>query len=64
MDGQKQQHITTEQSPTNVMGRDILHRLGIHLIASKPTGQTISLISDISIEQNITKKIFKKYPHL
>ena len=34
------------------MGKDILHKLGIHLTASKPTGKTIGLISDTTIEQN------------
>ena len=50
--------------PQNVMGRDILRQLGIQLTATKPTGKTIGLISDISTEQNIIKWIFKKYPHL
>ena len=50
--------------PQNVMGRDILQQLGIHLTATKPTGKTIGLISDSSREQNIIKWIFKKYPHL
>ena len=45
------------------MGRDILQQLGIHLTATKPTGKTIGLISDTSIEQNVIKWIFKKYPH-
>ena len=30
------------------MGRDILHKLGIGLTASKPTGKTIDFISDFS----------------
>ena len=38
--------------PQNVMGKDILQKLGIHLTASKPTGKTIGLISDTTIEQN------------
>ena len=46
------------------MGRDILQQIGIYLRATKPTGQTIGLISDASTEQNIIKWIFKKYPHL
>ena len=50
--------------PQNVMGRDILHQLGLHLTASKPTGKTIGLKSDITIEQNIVKWIFRKNPHL
>ena len=41
--------------PQNVMGRDILRQLGIQLTATKPTGKTIGLISDISTEQNIIK---------
>ena len=50
--------------PQPVIGRDILQQLGIYLTATKPTGKTISLISDASTEQNIIKWIFKKYPHL
>ena len=50
--------------PQNFMRRDILHKLGIHLTASKPTGKTIGLISDTTMEQKIIKWIFKKYPHL
>ena len=50
--------------PQNVMGRDILQQLGIHLTATKPIGKTIGQISDSSTEQNIIKWIFKKYPHL
>ena len=46
------------------MGRDILHKLGGHLTASKPTGNTIGLISDKTIERNIIRWIFKKYRHL
>ena len=50
--------------PQNVMGRDILRKLGNHLTASKPIGKTVGLISDATIEQNLIKWIFKKYPHL
>ena len=50
--------------PQNVMARDVLRQLGIQLTATKPTGKTIGLISDISTEQNIIKWIFKEYPHL
>ena len=50
--------------PQNVMGRDVLRKLGIHLSASKPIGKTVGLISDATIEQNLIKLIFKKYPHL
>ena len=50
--------------PQIVMGRDILRKLGIHLTASKPIVETVGLISDATIEQNIIKRIFKKYPHL
>ena len=50
--------------PQNVMGRDILRKLGIHLTASKPIGKTVGLISDATIEQNIINWMFKKYPHL
>ena len=41
--------------PQNVMGGDILHKLGIHLTASKPKGKTVGLISDTTIEQNTIK---------
>ena len=50
--------------PQPVMGRDILQQLGIFLSATKPTGKTINIVSDTSIEQNIIKWIFKKYPHI
>ena len=46
--------------PQNVMGRDILYKLGIHLTASKPKDKTVGLISDTTMEQNIIKWIFKK----
>ena len=46
------------------MERDILRKLGVHLTASKPNGKTVVLISHTTIEQNIIKWIFKKYPHL
>ena len=41
--------------PQNVMGRDILRKLGIHLIASKPKDKTVGLISYTTIEQNIIR---------
>ena len=50
--------------PQNVMGRDILYKLGIHLTATKPNGKTVGLISDTTTEQIIIKWIFKRYPHL
>ena len=50
--------------PQNVMGRDILRKLGRHLTASKPKRKTVGLISDTTIEQNIIKWIFIKYQHL
>ena len=50
--------------PQNVLGRDILHKVGIHLTASKPTVKTIGLISDTTIEQTVIKCISKIYSHL
>ena len=56
--------LLVNELPQNVMGRDILRKLRIHLSASKPIGKTVGLISDTTIEQNIFKWIFKKYLHL
>ena len=56
--------LSVNNLPQNVMGRDILRKLGIQLTASKPKGKTVGLISDTTIEQNIIKWIFRKYPHL
>ena len=65
VEGNKLQNFAGQQNvPQNVMGRDILRKLGIHLSASKPIGKTVGLILDTTIEQSIIKWIFKKYPHL
>ena len=46
------------------MGRDLLAKLGITLNATKNTGKTINLISQLQAEKNIIKWAFQKYPHL
>ena len=46
------------------MGRDMLPSLGISLQQTNQQGRQIHHISDIQTEKNITKWIFKKYPHL
>ena len=42
----------------------MLPKLGISLQQTKQQGRQINHISDIQTEKNITKLIFKKYPHL
>ena len=48
----------------NIMGRDLLSKLGITLNASKNTGKPINFISNLQTEKNIIKWVFQKYPHL
>ena len=56
--------LIVENRTNNIMGRDILTKLGITLSAQKKPGKTINLISNIQTEKNIIKWIFHKYPHL
>ena len=58
------QILLVENKTNNIMGRNILRKLGITLTASKNTGKKILQISDTSIESNIIKWILKKYPKL
>ena len=58
------QILLVENKTNNIMGRDILRKLGITLTASKNTGKKILQISDTSIESNIIKWILKIYPKL
>ena len=48
----------------NLMGRDVLSKLGITLTQQQTEGKKVFNINENIIEQNITKWIFKKYPHL
>ena len=57
------QILIVEQNTTNLMGRDMLPKLGISLQQTTQQGRQIHHISDIQTEKNITKWIFKKYPH-
>ena len=56
--------LIVENRTNNIMGRDILTKLGITLSAHKQPGKTTKLISKIQTEKNIIKWIFNKYPHL
>ena len=50
----------------NLMGRDVLQKLGIslHQKPNKSPGKQINSISSIETEKNIIKWIYNKYPHL
>ena len=56
--------LLVEKKTNNIMGRDILRKLGITLTTSKNTGKKVLHITDTSIEANIIKWILKKYPNL
>ena len=49
------QILLVENKTNNIMGRDILRKLGIFLTASKNTGKKVLQISDTSLESNIIK---------
>ena len=49
----------------NFMGRDVLTKLGLTPTQQQQSeGKKIFIINENIIEKNITKWIFKKYPHL
>ena len=48
----------------NIMGRDLLSKLGITLNATKNVGMKINLITQLQTEKNIIKWVFQKHPHL
>ena len=48
----------------NLMGRDVLSKLGLTLTQQQTEGKKVFNINENIIEQNVTKWIFKKYPHL
>ena len=48
----------------NLIERDILAKLGLTLTQQQKEGKKILNINENIVEQNITKWIFKKYPHL
>ena len=48
----------------NLMGRDVLSKLGLTLTQQQTEDKKVFIINENIIEQNITKWIFKKYPHL
>ena len=57
--------LVVKHKSQNLMGRDILTKLGLTLTQQQVTkGKKNLNISEDVIEQNITKWIFKKYPHL
>ena len=60
----KCQILIVEQNTTNLMGQDMLPKLGISLQQTKQQGRQKHHISDIQTKKNITKWIFKKHPHL
>ena len=50
--------LIVEQNRTNVMGRNVLPKLGISLKQTKQQGRQIHLISDVETGKNIIKWIF------
>ena len=56
--------LTVEQNTTNLMGRDVLLKLGISLQQTKQQVRQIHHISDVETGKNIIKWIFKKYLYL
>ena len=56
--------LIVKNKTNNIMGRDLLSKLGITLNASKNTGKPINFISNLQTEKNIIKWVFQKYPHL
>ena len=56
--------LVVKHGSQNLMGRDILAKLGLTLTQQQNEGKKILNINENIIEQNITKWIFKKYPHL
>ena len=58
------QVLIVENKTNNIMGRDLLSKLGITLNASKNTVEPVNFISDLQTERIIIKWVFQKYPHL
>ena len=56
--------LIVKNNTKNIMGRDLLAKLGITLNASKKIGKPINFISDLQTEKNIIKWVFQKCPHL
>ena len=56
--------LIVENKTNNIMGRDVLAKLGITLKAQKPQGKQIQKIFNIQTEINIIKWTVHKYPHL
>ena len=56
--------LIVDNKTNNIMGRDLLAKLGITLNANKPNGKQNSPILNIQTEKNIIKWIIQKYPHL
>ena len=56
--------LIVKNKTNNIMGRDLLSKLGITLNASKNTGKPVNFISDLQTEKNIIKRVFQKYPNL
>ena len=56
--------LVVDNKTNNIMGRDVLAKLGITLKAEKPHGKQVHTIRNIQTEKNIIKWIFQKYPHL
>ena len=53
--------LIVDQNTTNLMGRDVLPKLGINLQQTKQQGRQIHHFSGV---KNLIERIFKKYPHL
>ena len=54
--------LVVPHNTVNLLGRDILQKLGIHLTQTKQGEKTINFINPD--QQQITHKIFKNFPHL
>ena len=58
------QFLIVERNETNLMGRDVLQKLGVSLQQTKQKGRQIHHVLNIETGKNKRKGIFKKYPHL
>ena len=56
--------LVVDNKTNNIIGRDVLTKLGITLKAEKPHDKQVHTILNIQTEKNIIKWIFQKYPHL
>ena len=56
--------LIVDNKTNNIMGRDLLAKIGITLNANKPKGKQNLQVLNVQTEENIIKWILQKYPHL